>query len=92
MPEEAPRAPINRELTLTIVAAYVRRNQIASDQITALISTIHHALVDLGNRIVEDSGSDFDLGAVVRRYTAYDDTERCPIPARFRQPITNPCR
>jgi hypothetical protein len=40
MPEEAPSAPLNRELTLTIVAAYVRRNQIASDQITAPISTI----------------------------------------------------
>jgi hypothetical protein len=35
-----PPASINRELTSTIVAAYVRRNQIGSDQLAALISTV----------------------------------------------------
>jgi predicted transcriptional regulator len=53
MPEEAPPAPINRELTSTIVAAYVRRNQIAPDQLAALISTVHAALSGLGKAAAE---------------------------------------
>ena len=53
MPEEAPPAPINRELTENIVAAYFRRNQVASDQLGELISTVHHALVSLGKPVPE---------------------------------------
>jgi predicted transcriptional regulator len=33
MPEEAPSASINRELAAKIAAAYVRQNQIGSDQL-----------------------------------------------------------
>jgi predicted transcriptional regulator len=36
-----------------IVAAYVRRNQIASDQLSMLISTVHQALVGLGKTATE---------------------------------------
>ena len=56
MPEEAPPAPINRELTENIVAAYFRRNQVASDQLGELISTVHHALVSLGKTATEPEG------------------------------------
>ena len=53
MPEEPPPKSTNRELTATIVAAYVRQNQIASDQLTTLISTVHRALVGLGKPATE---------------------------------------
>jgi predicted transcriptional regulator len=44
MPEEAPSASINRELAAKIAAAYVRQNQIGSDQLGELISTVHQAI------------------------------------------------
>ena len=53
MPEEPPPPSTNRELTATIVAAYVRQNQIASDQLATLISTVHRALVGLGKPATE---------------------------------------
>ena len=53
MPEEPPPPSTNRELTATIVAAYVRQNQIASDQLATLISTVHRALVGLGKPAAE---------------------------------------
>jgi predicted transcriptional regulator len=53
MPEEPPPPSTNRELTVTIVAAYVRQNQIASDQLATLISTVHRALVGLGKPATE---------------------------------------
>ena len=53
MPEEPPPKSTNRELTATIVAAYVRQNQIASDQLATLISTVHRALVGLGKPATE---------------------------------------
>jgi len=53
MPEEPPPPSRNRELTATIVAAYVRQNQIASDQLATLISTVHRALVGLGKPATE---------------------------------------
>lgn len=56
MPDETPPASINRELTAEIVAAYVRRNQIASDQLATLISTVHRALAGLGKPAAEVSG------------------------------------
>ena len=56
MPEEPPSASLDRELTSTIVAAYVRRNQIGSDQLGALISTVHQALAGLGKPVAEVSG------------------------------------
>ena|SRR5271168_3246161 len=42
-------APTNQGLTAEIVAAYVRRNQITTDQLGTLISTVHQALGQLGN-------------------------------------------
>jgi predicted transcriptional regulator len=56
MPDETPSASINRELTAEIVAAYVRRNQVASDQLPTLISTIHQALAGLGKQPPETGG------------------------------------
>ena len=56
MPDETPSASINRELAAKITAAYVRRNQIASDQLGTLISTVHQALAGLGKPPPETSG------------------------------------
>jgi predicted transcriptional regulator len=53
MPDEPPSSSVNRELTSTIVAAYARQNQIASDQLAALISTVHQALAGLGKSKAE---------------------------------------
>src|SRR6266404_8030448 len=53
MREEPPPPSIERELTAEIVAAYVRRNQIGSDQLGTLISTVHQALVGLGKPAAE---------------------------------------
>jgi predicted transcriptional regulator len=53
MPDEPPSASVNRELTATIAAAYVRRNQIGSDQLGTLISTVYQALVGLGKAATE---------------------------------------
>ena len=52
MPEEPLPKSTNRELTATI-AAYVRQNQIAPDQLATLISTVHRALVGLGKPVTE---------------------------------------
>ena len=56
MPDEQPSATLDRELTTNIVAAYVRRNQIGSDQLATLILTVHQALVGLGKPVDEGSG------------------------------------
>ena len=56
MPEESPSASINRELTAKISAAYVRWNEIGSDQLATLISTVHGALAGLGKPAVEVNG------------------------------------
>src|SRR6516225_2778958 len=48
MPDEPPSPTLDRQLTTDIVAGYVRRNQIGADQLPALISTVHQALVGLG--------------------------------------------
>jgi predicted transcriptional regulator len=53
MPDEPPSPMLDRGLTTDIVAAYVRRNQIASDQLATLISTVHQALVSLGKPATE---------------------------------------
>ena len=44
MQDEQPTASVDRELATQIVAAYVRRNQIGSDQLPALIATVYQAL------------------------------------------------
>lgn len=48
MPDEPPAIPTNQELTSEIVAAYVRRNQVGTDQLGSLISAVHQALANLG--------------------------------------------
>jgi predicted transcriptional regulator len=53
MPDETPSASVNRELTSRIVAAYVRRSQIASDQLATLISTVHEVITSLGKPVQE---------------------------------------
>jgi predicted transcriptional regulator len=53
VPDEPPSPMLERQLTTNIVAAYVRRSQIASDQLGALISTVHQALAGLGKPATE---------------------------------------
>src|SRR6516162_10853681 len=53
MADEPPAASLDRELTTNIVAAYVRRNQIGSDQLATLIATVHQALSGLGKPAAE---------------------------------------
>src|SRR5215471_11320658 len=53
MPDELASVTLDRELTTNIVAAYVRRNQIGSDQLGTLISTVHQALSRLGKPAAE---------------------------------------
>jgi predicted transcriptional regulator len=53
MPDEQPIQPNNQELTAEIVSAYVRRNQIATDQLGSLIFTVHQALANLGQPAAE---------------------------------------
>ena len=53
MVDEPPAASLDRELTTIIVAAYVRRNRIGSDQLGMLISTVHQVLVGLGRPAAE---------------------------------------
>jgi predicted transcriptional regulator len=53
MPDEPPAASANRELAAKIVAAYVRRNQIAADEMNALIASVYQALAALGKPIAE---------------------------------------
>jgi predicted transcriptional regulator len=56
MPDEPTTAPTNQELTAEIVAAYVRRNQIGTDQLSSLIATVHQALANLGKPTTEAPG------------------------------------
>jgi predicted transcriptional regulator len=53
MPDEPPTLSINQELTAEIVAGYVRRNQVRTDQLASLISTVHQALASLGKPATE---------------------------------------
>jgi len=48
MPDEPPTTSTNRELAVKVVSAYLRRNQVAADQVASLISTVHQALAGLG--------------------------------------------
>jgi predicted transcriptional regulator len=56
MPDEAATGNAHRELASKIVAAYVRRNQVATDQIPMLITTVHQALAGLGKPTAEIGG------------------------------------
>ena len=56
MADEPQSSSLDRELTSTIVAAYVRQNRITSDQLGTLISTVYHALSGLGEPAGETEG------------------------------------
>lgn len=56
MSDETPSAQTNRELTAEIVAAYARRNQIVTDQLAALISTVRQAFANLEKPATEAPG------------------------------------
>jgi predicted transcriptional regulator len=47
MADEQQPASLNREFATQIVAAYVRRNQIAAELLPAFISTVHRAMAQL---------------------------------------------
>jgi predicted transcriptional regulator len=51
MPDE--NSTTQRRLATEIIAAYVGRNQVAPDQLPALISTVHQALGQLGGSAAE---------------------------------------
>ena len=53
MPDEPPTTSANRDLAVKIVSAYLRRNQVAGDQIGTLISTVHQGPADLGKPATE---------------------------------------
>jgi MucR family transcriptional regulator, transcriptional regulator of exopolysaccharide biosynthesis len=53
MSDDPPSASVDRELTTQIVAAYVRRNQIAADQLPGLIATVYRALGRLAKPLAE---------------------------------------
>jgi predicted transcriptional regulator len=53
MPDEPTTASTSQTLTAEIVAGYVRRNQIGTDQLASLISTVHQALASLGKPAIE---------------------------------------
>ena len=56
MPDEQTSGSVDRELATQIVAAYVRRNQIGSDQLSTLIATVYQALGRLGKPPTEPPG------------------------------------
>ena len=56
MPDEPPATSANRELAVKVASAYLRRNQVAVDQLASLISTVHQALTDLGKPESEAAG------------------------------------
>src|SRR6516165_9900542 len=57
MPDETPPTSVNRELAGKITAAYVRRNQIASDQLGTLISTVHQGFSGVGKPAAAATGA-----------------------------------
>jgi len=71
MPDEQPPGSVNRELATKIVSAYVRRNQIASDQLPMLIETVHQTLWRLG-ALAEAVGPDRAPAVPIRRSVTRD--------------------
>jgi predicted transcriptional regulator len=53
MPDNDDNANLNRLLAAQIVGAYLRRNQVAPDQLASLISTVHEGLSRLGKPAAE---------------------------------------
>jgi predicted transcriptional regulator len=71
MPDEPPPASANQEFTAEIVAAYLRRNQVATDQLASLISTVHQALADLGGP-AEEAPVERTPAVSIRRSVQHD--------------------
>jgi predicted transcriptional regulator len=67
MSDDPPSASVDRELTTQIVAAYVRRNQVASDQLASLIATVYRALGRLGKSPATTSEGNRPYRLVQRR-------------------------
>jgi predicted transcriptional regulator len=57
MPDEPPTASANRELAVKVVSAYLRRNQVGSNELDILISTVHQALAGLGKSPAEPTAA-----------------------------------
>jgi predicted transcriptional regulator len=70
MPDEPPSPTLDTELTTDIVAAYVRKNQIASNQLGTLISTVHQALLGLGKLRAESEAERTPAVPIRHRFTA----------------------
>jgi len=71
MPDE-PRTASERELaTWRIVAAYVRRNQVPSDQLPSLIATVHQVIGQLGKPLAEPAG-ERTPAVTIRRSVQHD--------------------
>jgi predicted transcriptional regulator len=70
MPDEQPS-----EFVAKIVATYVRRNQVPPDQLASLISTVHHALGQLGKPAAEAEGP--RIPAVSIRRSVHHDHVVC---------------
>jgi predicted transcriptional regulator len=75
MPDEPSVKSSNQELTSEIVSAYVRRNQIATDQLASLISAVHQALANLGQHATE--APDERKPAVSARQSVHRDYVVC---------------
>src|SRR5690348_12405040 len=56
MPDEPPATSANQEHATKIVAAYVRGNEVASDQLASLIATVHGVLARLDRPAAEVTG------------------------------------
>jgi predicted transcriptional regulator len=56
MPDEQTSGSVDRETATRIVAGYVGRNQIGSDQLPTLIATVYQALGRLGKPPTEPPG------------------------------------
>src|SRR6266849_493410 len=56
MPDESPPASIDLDLVTKIVAAFVRRNQVAPDQLANVIAIVFQALGQLGKSLAELAG------------------------------------
>ena len=75
MANEQDPTSVSRELTTQIVAAYVRRNQVAADVLPGLIATVHEALGRLGKQPAELTGK--RIPAVPIRRSVHRDFVVC---------------
>jgi predicted transcriptional regulator len=67
MPDDLPTALAHRELAVEVASAYLRRNQIAADQVGTLIETVHQALAGLGKPSTEAVAQRGEPAVSIRR-------------------------